>query len=220
MEKHSKLYSFIDNSLLAFIIFIVEQIILAFWMDRPQSLLFTIIYLVFYVVLIFFILKKEKILSIPKITSILKRMLAAVLFFLILLTAITVLTKLFIPLDTTSKIPENQVILTSIFKKNILSKILMIMYIAIFGPIIEEFCFRYLLIPLNSSKLYTVIGSIISTIIFTTLHLIGDFSNCSALINYTVISVGLVATYLLTRDIAQNTINHIFWNSILLIING
>ena len=218
LYKNLSLY--IKQIFIAAFIFLATQIILVAWTNNTKTIFNFSLVLISFISLILYISKKLMVKKIFKVSLIAKTFIRSVFFFFILLTVIAIFSALATHLGITPATPVNQSSLITILSSDPLSRIVMTTYICFFAPCIEEFCFRYLLIPLNLSTRFTFIGAIISITSFASLHMIGDFTNYFALVNYSIMSISFVLSYLITKDIWQNIANHIFWNTILLISNG
>lgn len=97
------------------------------------------------------------------------------------------------------------------------SPLLMGLSFGLFGPIIEELCFRY---PYRDAKIKKEFKFIIYTVIFALVHIIGDFSISGFLyiIPYLFLSISIGYSFYKTDNIYTSIIAHVFNNAFSIII--
>ncbi|WP_161628283.1 CPBP family intramembrane glutamic endopeptidase [Ligilactobacillus equi] len=93
----------------------------------------------------------------------------------------------------------------------------MLVYVVVLAPIAEEYIFRYLMIPINGSRISKYVSAAISALLFCFAH-IGTDLTIANVINYGIISIFLTGNYLIFKDIRQNMLNHVGWNLVVMII--
>ncbi|WP_162149525.1 CPBP family intramembrane glutamic endopeptidase [Ligilactobacillus equi] len=98
-----------------------------------------------------------------------------------------------------------------------LSSMVMLVYVVVLAPIAEEYIFRYLMIPINGSRISKYVSAAISALLFCFAH-IGTDLTIANVINYGIISIFLTGNYLIFKDIRQNMLNHVGWNLVVMII--
>ena len=108
----------------------------------------------------------------------------------------------------------NQSTLESISKANAISQLFIIIMTCIAAPIIEEFLFRYLIITPYKKGKSRIIATILSAILFATVHMLVQYTSIQTL-EYLTISTYLSIYYYKNNNIEQNMFIHGCYNTII-----
>lgn len=87
------------------------------------------------------------------------------------------------------------------------------LYIIVIAPIFEETIFRYSIINFKTKKTL-IVSTIISIVLFVSLHLSGSTSQIKFAIPYAIPTLGLTTSYIATKDIKCSIILHMAYNAL------
>jgi membrane protease YdiL (CAAX protease family) len=96
----------------------------------------------------------------------------------------------------------------------------MLVVTALFGPFVEEYLFRHLLIGKLSRKLNVWLCALISTVLFASIHFIGaDIASWLEVVPYFMLGVMMAVAYILSgKSLAYSYMLHVINNSIALLV--
>lgn len=118
------------------------------------------------------------------------------------------------------KTSANQQLLDADFKNSIYGSTYIALSSLVFAPVIEEFTFRYLIIKPHPLHFWCnrAVRSMISIVIFASLHVIGSANWYLVLGPYLVISIVLTWTYYRYHSFWTNVSLHASWNFLNLLL--
>lgn len=127
----------------------------------------------------------------------------------------TAIVSLFVGQMATS---ENQAMLEEM--SNAVPLPVMLVVTALFGPFVEEYLFRHLLIGKLSRKLNVWVCAVISVVAFASIHFVGSgIGNWTEILPYIMLGVMMSVAYILSgRSMAYSYMLHVINNAIALLM--